>query len=101
MESGKWKNIINESLNIDCFSPRKVRGDEIDFFSSKTEKFYHWNPQKNDIYYDEFQIRELKFLENSWIDYCKRHKRELRGNIIVEERLTIQKYIDIINTDTN
>lgn len=97
--AGKWKSIIRASTSMEYFSSKKVREDEIDFFSKKNEKFYHWNPQSDDIYYDEFQIKQTRFLENSWIDYCNRYKQELRDNIVVEGKLTIKNYIDIINTN--
>lgn len=99
LESKKWKDITSITSDMEYFSPKKGNEKGIDYFSNKSKKFYHWNLQTNVIYCNEFQIKETRFLENSWIDYCKRRRRELRELIVLEGKLTINDYIDIINTN--
>lgn len=99
LETKKWENIKSKTFDMEYFSPKKVRGEKINYFSNKTKRFYHWNPQTNVTDYDEYQIMETKFLENSWIDYCKQCRQELRKHTVVEGKITINDYINIINTN--
>lgn len=98
LDSGKWEDLTKQFPGLENSSDKKVREDEIDYFSNTDKKFYHGNFKTNTAYYDEYQIEEENFLENSWGDYCEQCKRELQDNITNEGRLTIREYLEIVKS---
>lgn len=98
-QSGRWEDISNLNPELEDSSDKKVRGEEIDFFSNKSGRFYHWNFQKNLLVYDEFIIKEQDFLENAWIDYRERCKKEVEDHITIEGKVTVRDYVEMIEMD--
>lgn len=97
VESGKWEDVTNVVPKLDRVSRKKIVDGEINCFSNKDAKLYHWNYKTRMVRYDEFQIEEKEFLENSWMDCRERSKKEIKAHIINEHRIGLKKYIEIIN----
>ncbi|MCI9141228.1 MAG: hypothetical protein HFH87_01240 [Lachnospiraceae bacterium] len=93
LKTGKWRDITDRVPETACPSDKKVREDEIVYFS-KTGKFYHWNPQTDISYFDEFKIEDNVFLETSWVNYWKKCKRD--GG--VESEMPLRDYIEGIKS---
>ncbi len=94
IESEKWEDITNVVPELKNSSDKKVRAEEIDYFSNNRKKFYHWNYKMNMVSHDEFRIEEKDFLNDSWTDYCRRFKKEI---LIEGSSLSIKDYIEIIS----
>lgn len=98
LESGTWKDITNQFPELENSGDKKNWKNQIKYFSNKRKRFYRLDLNCNEVYYDEFRIKEIEFLENSWLDFCKRYKAELKDHIMKESKLTIKDYIEIVTS---
>lgn len=96
IESGKWVDVTDILHGLKKSSDKKVRNDEIIYFDNRNRKYCHWNFKTNEFYNDEIRIRESEFLEHAWIDCCRQYRQEFKDQVVKENKLALQDYLDII-----
>lgn len=98
IESERWEDITSVLPRLKGSDMKKIAEEEINFFSSKEARLYHWNYETKIVSCEEYQIREKEFLENSWVDYCERCRKELKAHVLNENKIDLKRYIEIIGT---
>lgn len=91
LETRKWVDITDKMPEMSSLSDKEVRGEEIQYFSTKG-KFFHCNLQTNNYFYDKFKIENQDFLKSSWEDYWDASKQKT----IKEDILSLRSYIETI-----
>ena len=96
--SGCWTDITSMLPDLVNSSDKIVRGDVVNYFANESKRFYHCDLKRNLVYFDELQINEKDFLNDSWEDYCRYYMQELKDHAVVENKLKLRDFIGIIRT---
>ncbi len=99
--SGCWTDITSMLPDLVNSSDKIVRGDVVNYFANESKRFYHCDLKRNLVYFDELQINEKDFLNDSWEDYCRYYMQELKDHAVVENKLKLRDFIGIIRTIKN
>ena len=99
LESGNWMDVTDHLPDLKKSSDKKVRGNEVVYFSNRGRGICRWNFEKGETYCEEIKIREEEFLKDSWVNHCERYRRELKNNILQESKLPLREYLKVLCAD--